>query len=104
MRMFHRSSFSNWCTVELKKKNDESRKRIKLLDKHHMKDFKTARNKICTKIDTIDKLRRKLKVVKQQEASNYYRKVFIQFDMRSGVSLLFSFGFSLIKILKALSD
>ena len=34
-----------------------------------MKDFKSARNKICTKIDTIDKLRRKLKVVKPQEVN-----------------------------------
>ena len=61
------SSVSNWLTNELKKKNEESKKRIRLIDKNHMKEFKGMRNKICSRIDTIDKSRRKLKGNKHTE-------------------------------------
>ena len=61
------SSVSNWLTNELKKKNEESKKKIRLIDKNHMKEFKGVRNKICSRIDTIDKLRRKSKGGKQTE-------------------------------------
>ena len=61
------SSMSNWLNNELKKKNDEAKKKVRHLDKNHMKDFKNVRNRICSRIDNIDKMRRKLRGNKQTE-------------------------------------
>ena len=58
---------SNWLTNELKKKNEESKKKLRILDKNHMKEFKSVRNKICSRIENIDKMRKKLKGNKQTE-------------------------------------
>lgn len=58
---------SNWLSNELKKKNEESKKKIRTLDKNHMKEFKGVRNKICSRIENIDKMRKKLKGNKQTE-------------------------------------
>ena len=67
------SSMSNWLNNELKKKNDEAKKKVRHLDKNHMKDFKNVRNRICSRIDNIDKMRRKLRGNKHTEV----RKNFI---------------------------
>ena len=61
------SSMSNWLNNELKKKNDEAKRKVRHLDKNHMKDFKNVRNRICSRIDNIDKMRRKLRGNKQTE-------------------------------------
>lgn len=62
---------SNWLNNELKKKNDEAKKKVRHLDKNHMKDFKNVRNRICSRIDNIDKMRRKLRGNKQTEVRKY---------------------------------
>ena len=67
MKYFYYSSMSNWLTNELRKRNEESKKKIRSLDKHHMKEFKNVRNRICTRIDSIDKMRKKLKGAKLTE-------------------------------------
>ena len=66
------SSMSNWLNNELKKKNDEAKKKVRHLDKNHMKDFKNVRNRICSRIDNIDKMRRKLRGNKQTEVRKKY--------------------------------
>ena len=65
--ILYTSSLSNWLTNELKKKNEESRKKIRALDKNHGKEFKGVRSRICSRIENIDKMRRKLKGHKQTE-------------------------------------
>ena len=65
--ILYTSSLSNWLTNELKKKNEESRKKIRALDKNHSKEFKGVRSRICSRIENIDKMRRKLKGHKQTE-------------------------------------
>ena len=70
------SSMSNWLNNELKKKNDEAKKKVRHLDKNHMKDFKNVRNRICSRIDNIDKMRRKLRGNKQTEVR---QKIFFNF-------------------------
>ena len=70
------SSMSNWLNNELKKKNDEAKKKVRHLDKNHMKDFKNVRNRICSRIDNIDKMRRKLRGNKQTEVK---QKIFLNF-------------------------
>ena len=67
---------SNWLNNELKKKNDEAKKKVRHLDKNHMKDFKNVRNRICSRIDNIDKMRRKLRGNKQTEVR---QKIFFNF-------------------------
>ena len=54
------SSLSNGLAFNLKCKNEESKKKIKSLEKDHMKEFKLLRSGIKRKIDTIHKLRKKL--------------------------------------------
>ncbi len=69
---------SNWLNNELKKKNDEAKKKVRHLDKNHMKDFKNVRNRICSRIDNIDKMRRKLRGNKQTEVR---QKIFLFFNI-----------------------
>ena len=54
------SSFSNGCTFDLKCKNEESKKKIKILEKNHIKEFKLLRCGIKRKIDSIHKMRKKI--------------------------------------------
>jgi len=61
---------SNGATLNLKCRNEEAKKKIKTLEKNHMREFKHLRNGIKRKIDTIHKLRKKgtsLEVGKQIE-------------------------------------
>ena len=66
------SSMSNWLNNELKKKNDEAKRKVRHLDKNHMKDFKNVRNRICSRIDNIDKMRRKLRGNKHTEVRIFF--------------------------------
>ena len=54
------SSLSNGLAFNLKNKNEESKKKIKSLERNHMKEFKLLRSGIKRKIDTIHKLRKKV--------------------------------------------
>ena len=54
------SSLSNGLAFNLKCKNEEAKKKIKTLEKNHMKEFKQLRSGIKRKIDTIHKLRKKV--------------------------------------------
>jgi len=58
-RIYNFSSFSNGCTFDLKCKNEESKKKIRILEKNHMKEFKSLRCGIKRKIDSIHKMRKK---------------------------------------------
>jgi len=54
------NSLSNGICINLRCKNEESKKKLKFLEKNHMKDFKLLRSCIKRKIETIHRLRKKM--------------------------------------------